>query len=334
MPRFMIEPFTVTAEQTNLTIGALLRLRLPDQTWSQIRRIIEARRVLIDDGPCMDPARRVKEGDPIQVLDRPAPHKIGESAEDLAIRHLDDDIVVVEKASGVNTVRHPEERDWDERKKAMSPTLEDITQKAIAKRLGTQVRFLPRLRIVHRLDKDTSGLVVFARSVDAERELGRQFHRHTVIRRYQAIVRGYLESQRIESNLVRDRGDGRRGSGPADAAGKRAITHVTVFECLPQHTILNCQLETGRTHQIRIHLSEKGYPVCGEKVYNRGFAGKKLDDPDEAPRLALHALELGFIHPKTLVKMHWEMPLPVDLQGFLARVRRLPRTEMKPRSRR
>src|SRR5207247_495558 len=168
----------------------------------------------------------------------------------------------------------------------------------------------PRLRVVHRIDKDTSGLVVFARTVAAESGLGRQFKAHTVNRRYLAIVPGKVASQRIATRLVRDRGDGRRGSTPLESApGKDAVTYVEVAERLPGYTLLACRLETGRTHQIRIHLAESGYPICGEKVYRK--PGDKLPaDASGVPRLALHAAELGFTHPVTAEQMHWEMPLP------------------------
>src|SRR5262249_52452527 len=157
--------------------------------------------------------------------------------------------------------------DWSERRRALAPTLEDLVPKLIAAREG-RVRKgpLPRLRVVHRLDKETSGLVVFARSVAAERNLGKQFHAHTVVRRYLAVVPGHLPPQTISTRLVRDRGDGRRGSSPLLDAGKEAVTHIEVVERLRGYTVLACRLETGRTHQIRIHLAERGHPVCGEKV--------------------------------------------------------------------
>ena len=120
----------------------------------------------------------------------------------------------------MNTVRHPAELEWSEERRELDPTLEDLTQWAIAHQLDRPARELPRLRIVHRLDKETSGLVVFARSVLAERELGLQFRKHTVVRRYLAVVPGFLSPRTIRSNLVHDRGDGRRGSTQLPGRGQ------------------------------------------------------------------------------------------------------------------
>jgi 23S rRNA pseudouridine1911/1915/1917 synthase len=309
------QPFPVTAEETGLTLAALLRRRLPGQSWNQVRRLIETRRVRIGGELCLDPARRLKEGQLVELLPRPLakPHH----QEGIVLRHLDHHLVVVEKPAGVSTVRHPTERAWPQRRKALSPTLEDLVPPLIARQEG-RVRKgpLPRLRVVQRLDKETSGLVVFARSVEGERGLGRQFKAHTVIRRYLTLIAGFLPSQRIASFLVRDRGDGRRGSTPIAALGKEAITHVEVVDRLPDYTLLACRLETGRTHQIRIHLAEAGHPICGEKVYQDAAL-----DGSGAPRLALHAAELGFQHPVSGAVMHWTMPLPADLQTLLDRLR-------------
>jgi 23S rRNA pseudouridine1911/1915/1917 synthase len=309
----------VPAEQAGLTLAALLRQCLPGQSWNQVRRLIETRRTRVNGELCLDPARRLKEGETVELLARPAAKQ--HSHEAIVIRHLDEHLVVVEKPSGISTVRHPVERDWNAQRKALSPTLEDLLPKLIARREG-RVRkgVLPRLRVVQRLDKETSGLVVFARSVAAERGLGKQFHAHSVIRRYLAIVAGFVPPQRIATHFVRDRGDGRRGSTDLPDTGKEAITHVDVMERLPGYTLLACRLETGRTHQIRIHLAELGHPICGDKVYHHARDGSERPDTSGAPRLALHAVELGFVHPVTHQKMHWEMPLPPDLEAFLARL--------------
>lgn len=315
-----LTPFILPAEQAGSTLTAIFRERLPGQSWNQVRRLIETRRARVNGELCLDPARRLQEGDTIELLARPAAKPRPD--EDIVLRHLDAHVVVVEKPSGISTVRHPAERDWNARRKALSPTLDDLVTKLIARRQG-RVRKgpPPRLRIVQRLDKETSGLVVFARTVDAERGLGQQFHAHTVIRRYLAVVPGFVPPQRIATRFVRDRGDGRRGSTEQAKAGKEAITHVDVMERLSEYTLLACRLETGRTHQIRIHLAELGHPVCGDKVYHHLPDGGELPDRSDAPRLALHAVELGFVHPVTHQEMHWEMALPPDLQAFLERLR-------------
>jgi 23S rRNA pseudouridine1911/1915/1917 synthase len=312
--------FTLSAEQAGQTLAAVLRLHLPGQSWNQVRRLIDTRRARVNGELCLDPARRVKEGETVELLAGPAVKPRHDAT--ISIRHIDDHLVVVEKPSGVSTVRHPSERAWNERRKSLSPTLEDLVPRIILRREGKSRKGLPpRLRIVQRLDKDTSGLVVFARSVAAERGLGEQFRAHSVIRRYLAVVSGFVPSQRIATRLVRDRGDGRRGSTDLPHVGKEAITHVDVMERLSAYTLLSCRLETGRTHQIRIHLAELGHPICGDKVYHRLPDGRVLPDDSGAPRLALHAVELGFIHPATHKEMHWEMPLPPDFLAFLERLR-------------
>jgi 23S rRNA pseudouridine1911/1915/1917 synthase len=314
-------PHTVTEKQAGTTLAAVLRALRPGESWARVKALATGRQVAVGGALCMDPARRLKQGEVVEVLAKPAPVIKGERPDDVVIRHLDEDVVVVEKPSGVSTVRHPAERQWGEERRKLVPTLDDITQLAIASKFGVKKHELPRLRIVQRLDKETSGLVVFGRSVRAERELGRQFKAHTVIRRYIVIVPGVVLPQTISTWLVRDRGDGRRGSGPQTSEGKRAVTHISVLERLPRHTIVACQLETGRTHQIRIHLSEAGYPICGETVYNRRVDGSVIPDDSGAPRLALHAAELGFEHPATGKTVVWDMPPPPDLQRFLHRLR-------------
>jgi len=315
-----VAPIVTSSDQAGLTLAALLRRHQPTQSWNQIRRLIATRHARVNGEPCLDPARRLNEGDTVDLLAHPIPKP--KQAESVVILHVDAHIVVVEKPSGISTVRHPSEREWPARRKALSPTLEDIVPKLIARREGRSRKGpLPRLRVV-RLDKETSGLLIFARSVLAERELGKQFHRHTVTRRYLAIVPGRVEPRTVRSHLVRDRGDGRRGSTDVASLGKKAVTHFEVEERLPAYTLLSCRLETGRTHQIRIHLAELGHPVCGEKVYNRQPGQAAAPDASGAPRLALHAMELGFIHPATGQAMHWTMPLPPDLSAFLESLRK------------
>jgi 23S rRNA pseudouridine1911/1915/1917 synthase len=184
-----------------------------------------------------------------------------------------------------------------------------------------------KVRAVHRIDKETSGLVVFARTVAAERHLGQQFRAHSTERLYLAIVRGKATSGRIETWLVRDRGDGRRGSAAPSADGpppgaQRAITHVRVVEEMAAYTLVECRLETGRTHQVRIHLGEAGTPLCGERIYDRPLHGRPCPDGSGLERIALHAATLGFDHPATGKRMRWTSPLPPDFAGLVERLRR------------
>jgi 23S rRNA pseudouridine1911/1915/1917 synthase len=316
-----LDPFPVAADQAGSTLAAVLRSRLRDQSWKQVRQLIEARHAKVNGELCLDPARRLKEGETVELLARPAPRP--RQTEAVVIRHLDEHVVVVEKPSGISTVRHPLERDWTARRKALSPTLEDLTPPIIA-RQERRKSSGPRLRVVQRLDKETSGLVVFARTVTAERGLGKQFRAHTVIRRYLALVPGVVSPQRIDLRLVRDRGDGRRGVTNNPDDGKEAVTFVDVVERLAGYTLLSCRLETGRTHQIRIHLAALGHPVCGDKVYCHLPNGDVRPDHSGAPRLALHALELGFTHPVTHEALHWSMPPPPDLEALMDRLRARP----------
>lgn len=320
----------VTSAQAGQTLAAVLRARLPGWSWTRVRALIDTRRVTVRGELCRDPARRLKEGDAVELLRRPLPPP--PPPQSIIIRHLDEHVVVVEKPAGISSVRHPAELAWREERKELTPTLHDLVRQQIAAPFGNgrrgegvassasprTSRDGSRLRIVHRLDKETSGLLVFARSVQAESALGKQFHAHSVTRRYVAIVSGSPSAGTIRSNLVRDRGDGRRGSGEI---GKDAITHVEIIERLGAFALVGCRLETGRTHQIRIHLSENATPVCGDKVYHLGRDGREMPDHSGATRLMLHAAELGFVHPVTRLPLHWEMPPPADFQATLDRLR-------------
>ena len=299
--------FTVIAPEEGHTLAKVLRSRLHASapSWKDVRAHIEGRRVKLNDGVCTDDTRRLKEGDRVELLTKP--DRLPRAATvDLVFRHFDEHVVVVEKPAKMNTVRHPAEFEWTEQQRKLDPTLQDLTQWAIARRQNRPAKSLHPLRIVHRLDRETSGLVCFARSVLGERMLGMQFRKHTVIRRYLALVPGIFDATTIRSNLVRDRGNGRRGSTTLPGVGKPAVTHVSVEESLVGHTLLSCRLETGRTHQIRIHLSEAGHPVIADRVYGTA-------SPDIA-RLALHATELGFAHPATQALLHWTTPMPSDMQ--------------------
>lgn len=236
------------------------------------------------------------------------------------IRFADKHIIVVDKPAGLTTMRHAEEAaEFGPRgKRFLPPTLAELLPDLLARRRGER----KKVRAVHRLDKDTSGLVVFARTIEAERHLGRQFRAHTIERVYRGLVRGQAKAGRIESWLLRDRGDRRRGSSATPGQGQRAVTHVRVLEELGDYTLVECRLETGRTHQVRIHLGEAGTPLCGERIYDRPLHGKPLPDGSGMKRVTLHAALLGFEHPATGERMRWTSALPADMANLIQRLRR------------
>ena len=310
--------YRVLPRQVDETISAALRGWLPGKSWSEVRRLLQSRRVTINGNLCSDPGYRLRLQDVIKLL----PHSLAPPVKDDNIRvlHIDKHVVVIDKPAGVTSTHHPDE-DSPRRRRQFQQTLDEMLPRVIA-RLEHR-RDLRPIRPVHRLDRETSGLMVFARTAEAQRHLQQQFRVHSIGRRYVAVVRGFVEEQTITSRLVRDRGDGRRGSTNLPNVGKTAITHVRPLERLGDYTLVECHLETGRTHQIRIHLAEAGHPLCGDRVYWRPLFKAGEPDASGAPRLALAAVELGFEHPQSGQPMSFETPLPPDLANFVRRLRGL-----------
>jgi 23S rRNA pseudouridine1911/1915/1917 synthase len=302
-------------------------------TWGRARDLIRRGKVTVDGETVTDPLARVREGAEI-TLDLAArnPRTVESALQRDAIVHLDAHVVVVEKPSGVATMPYdPAGMSASIARRATKPgedtTLDERVRIAIAKRERTKGP-PAALGVVHRLDKETSGLLVFTRTWQAKKELMQAFRFHHVHRRYVALVHGVAQSKTIESHFVEDRGDGLRGSvehrkGRKHAIGsektQRAVTHIEVLETFPRAgaSLVTCTLETGRTHQIRIHLSEEGHPVLGERVYIRDW--KQPEIP--APRVMLHAAELGFVHPANGREMSFTSKLPADFEEVLGSLR-------------
>ena len=333
--------FHLSAEHDGLSLPQALKRLLPEQTWSQIRKRIGGRQVQVNGNLCLDEGRRVQAGDVVKLWDHSLARPAGET--DVKIAYLDEHLVVVQKPAGMTTLRHREETDLPQRRKQLQPTLDEMLPQVLARHLGIKTDVPPQrtrdrnrrlrkpaidprllIRPVHRLDRDTSGLMIFARTVAAEQKLIRMFARHEVQRAYVAVAHGCVEPQTIETWLVRDRGDGLRGSSPLGEVAEgaqRAVTHLRPMEHLSGYTIVECRLQTGRTHQIRIHLAERGHMLCGEKTYTHAVGEKPRDDASRAPRHALHAAELAFAHPITNQPLRFQMPLPSDLRGWLLALR-------------
>jgi 23S rRNA pseudouridine1911/1915/1917 synthase len=284
-----------------------------------------AGRILIDGKPALDPAARIDTEQQLEI--KASGSKIlseGRLKTNLLVYFFDEHLIVIEKPSGIESVPFSTPsslRTGPER-------LADLTTIDMARLFleDKERRKLPPLRVVHRLDKGTSGVMVFARTKLAERSLASLFRAHDINRSYIAVCLGQPKSGTIRSTLVADRGDGRRGSqawsGHRGSNGKESVTHVNVLKTKvsSRHhalTMIECRLETGRTHQIRIHLAESGHPLAGEKVYLIPSRGSDpIFDDSNAPRIALHARELGFKHPVSQQYLSWTSPLPDDLNKW------------------
>jgi 23S rRNA pseudouridine1911/1915/1917 synthase len=292
----------------------------------------------------------LKAGDVVRILPTGQARPADSSA--IKVVYQDEHVVIFDKPAGVTSVRHFEERTMHVKRRQLQPTLEELAPEAIARHLYEErhakddsdlrrrkarssreieelIKSTARRHhviAVHRLDRDTSGLIMFARTKPAAVKLGAMFRKHEIDRRYTAVVQGDCKAQTLVSYMVRDRGDGRRGSiaivdglVPEDAV--RAITHVRQRELIQladrTYSIVECKLETGKTHQIRIHLAEAGHPICGEPIYNRTSSGKVIEDTSKAPRQALHAGAIKFIHPLTGELVSLIAKIPPDLTTWL-----------------
>ncbi|MGD0835747.1 MAG: RluA family pseudouridine synthase [Polyangia bacterium] len=296
------------AAPAGLTLAAALRAEMPERSWSQVRRLCAAGKVTVDGEPASEPARRLIGGERVAwSLQRPDPRR----ALPLGFRIVYEDghLLVVEKPEGIATV--PYER-------RETGTALDLIRDAW--RLQGRKATVTPLYIVHRIDKDTSGLVCFAKTKLAERGLHHIFKQHLAERVYLAVAQGHLSSGCIASRLIPNRGDGLRGSARHFAGGQHAVTHVEVVEHWRAATLCRVRLQTGRTHQIRIHLAEQGHPLVGETVYIRDLvrAGGK---PLACPRLLLHAATLGFDHPVNGRHLHFASELPPDFAAEVTRLR-------------
>jgi 23S rRNA pseudouridine1911/1915/1917 synthase len=301
--------FVVAADEAGQTLAALLRLRMSaggsELPWSRARLLCTRGKVRVDGEAALDPARRLGGGESVEIDEQaPAPR-----AQAAVIVHEDAHVVVVDKPAGVSSV--PYER-------RESGTAMDLIREAWRQK-GRRATATP-LHVVHRIDKETSGLLAFAKTKLAERALQALFRAHEIERTYLCVAHGRITDRRIETRIVADRGDGLRGSSRQPGQGKRAVTHVRLVEQLPRAALCEVRLETGKTHQIRIHLAEGGHPLVGERVYIRDYVNKGLT-PIECPRLLLHAATLGFRHPVTQAEVRLESPLPPDFTVELERLR-------------
>lgn len=271
---------------------------------------IASGRVDVDGRTCREPGAAVAQDVRLALdVNRPAAARVRSR---LVVHHEDRDIVIVEKPAGLLTL--PTEAHE-----------KDTLLSRVSAYLLHRFRRRPYVGVVHRLDKDTSGAVVFARSREMLTLLQKLFGRHEVSREYLAIVEGRVgkESGTVSLDLVADRGDRRRGTAKRGERGVPAVTHYRVLERLRGTTLVALNLETGRTHQIRLHMASLGHPVLGDRVYRgRDFEASVL----EVPRQMLHARTLGFVHPGTGEPVSAESPVPDDFRQALRSLKPRPRS--------
>ena len=276
-------------------------------SWGKARERVERGQIYIEGEPCLDPARRIAPDAPIEYNPSRARPRASE-LERARLLYADRELAVVDKAANLLTLPY-ERGDRD--------TLVDRTR-ALLRRMDRS--YDPELSVVQRLDKGTTGVLIFARTLAAKRALKTQFRERSVERIYLALVYGEARDQAHETHLIGDRGDGIRGShgvfrrtrkGPSPEA-RYAKTDARVLERLRGASLVECSLSTGRQHQIRIHLSEDGNPLIGETVYRRELKAAEI----EADRPMLHALRVGFDHPRTGERMSFRAEPPEDFRAL------------------
>jgi len=310
--------WTVPPEEEGIRIDSALPSHVEDATRTQAKRWIEDGRVKVGSRP-VRPSRLLHAGEQVEVV-VPAvvPAVPPPEAIPLSLAYEDEHLLVVDKPAGM------------------------VVHAGAGHRSGTLVNALlyhcshlsgiggvSRPGIVHRLDRGTSGLLVVAKSDRVHRALARQFAARGVEKEYLALVHGRPPAKlRIDTAIGRDRKDRKKISSRSDRA-RTAVTEIERIETLNGTTLVGVKIETGRTHQIRVHLAEAGYPVVGDLLYGRG---REARTPPPAKRIlgalsrpALHARLLGFEHPVTRQFMRFESKLPPELEAVIAELRALER---------
>ena len=276
----MKHAFIATAEDDGLRLDQVIPKHVPQLSRRKTRAVIDAGGVFVDRARTKVASRPVKPGQAIEV-NLGAESRTGAPPTPLIV-FSDDHLIIANKPAGLVTAPTPESDRGD-----------------LLDQLKSQ---FGEVYLVHRLDLPTSGVLVFARTRETNKVLGDAFAEHRIDREYRAVAIGDVTAQTIDK--------------PID--NRRAVTHVEVLEPLAGATLLAVKLETGRTHQIRVHLAGLGHPIAGDSQH--GGERSRTFTP-RAPRLALHAAVLGFVHPATGQQVRWEAPLPDELAAWVTRLR-------------
>ncbi|NPV91431.1 MAG: RluA family pseudouridine synthase [Firmicutes bacterium] len=293
-------------EDAGQRIDAWTAAKLPEMTRSYLRKLLEEGRVMVNQKP-VKASYRIQPGDRVEVF-IPPPTTLEVVAQEipLSVVYEDQDIVVIDKPPGL--VVHPAAGNYQGTLvNALLAHCDDLSSIGGVARPG----------IVHRLDKDTSGLLVAAKNDLAHQSLAQQIKERRMSRRYLALVHGTIRENegRVEAAIGRHATD-RKRMAVVKKGGKMAITHYRVLERLPGCSLIEAVLDTGRTHQIRVHLAYLGHPVVGDPTY-----GQKKPDRG-MPGQALHAYRLEFDHPRSGERLRFEAPLPERFSDLLDKLRK------------
>lgn len=300
--------FVAPAECAGLRLDQALARLLPEHSRSRLQGWLREGRIRVEGVAVSEPTRKIWGGEKIEVEIVPDPRAVPDAAEDiaLAIVHEDADILVIDKPAGL--VVHPGSGNW------AGTLLNALLHHAPA------LSQIPRAGIVHRLDKETSGLLVVAKTLEAQTDLVRQLQARTVKRHYLALVHGKVAHEGTVDAPI-GRHPTQRVKMAVVAEGREARTHYRVLERFAEATLLECRLETGRTHQIRVHMASIGHPLVGDPTYGKRSAVRAGSPLAAFPRQALHAFRLALMHPRTRTEIAWEAPLPADFEELLQALR-------------
>lgn len=305
--------FDIEEEQQGTRIDVVLSFALPDTSRSFIQKLFEKEQILVNGKVCRVKKYKVETGDSIQIT-IPEPDRLDVEAEDipLDIVYEDDDVLLVNKPKGM--VVHPAVGNY-------TGTLVNAVMFHCGSRLSS-INGVVRPGIVHRIDKDTSGLLIIAKNDAAHEALSRQLSEHSITRKYQALVYDNIKEDEgtVDAPIGRDPRNRLRQAVTAPEKGKRAVTHYRVLERLGKFTRIEAKLETGRTHQIRVHMAYIKHPLVGDEVYGPKKSGLKL--PPGSTGQMLHAKVLGFVHPSTGEYMEFDSPLPPYFEEVLEKLRK------------
>ena len=303
---------TIAATADGWRLDRALADAVPTLSRERLKVLIASGAVARDGQLTRDPAKRAAAGDHFAVT-VPIPTPAHNEAQDipLVVAFEDEHLIVVDKPAGL--VVHP-----------AAGNLDGTLVNALLHHCGgslSGIGGVARPGIVHRIDKDTSGLMVAAKTDRAHEGLARQFADHSIERRYKAITGGAPRPAdgRIDAPLARSPQN--RKKVAIVAGGKRAVTHYRTLATLRDAALVECRLETGRTHQVRVHMASIGHALLGDPVYgkSKGWVRTLLETVDFR-RQALHAARLGFIHPITQVALAFEIPMPPDMQELFTRL--------------